>query len=158
MAATKIATQDAPAVPAAQAAQVASAAPAAPAADTYSPDPFTAQCLKRAKGNLKKNFSGVPWTTVSIPLDEAEERMEYQYIEVVHNGVIYTIMRGEDVPIPVPLWLVLANSERYAKYVMHGPGAKRHLYDRKAAALIGAASDRRTLESLGVTMEAQEGV
>ena len=125
------------------------------APEVHELDPFTTECLARAKGNLKKNFSGVPWTTVSIPVNEAEERPEYQYIEVVHNGTIYTIQRGEDVPIPVPLWLVLANSERYAKYLMSGPGAKQHLYDKKAAALIGAASDPRTLKGLGVDIGSQ---
>ena len=105
----------------------------------YKPDPFTEECITRAGGNLKRNFSGVPWTTISIPLDEAEERQAYQYIEVIHNGVIYTIKRGEEVPIPVPLLEVLANSVRYAGTLLRGPGAKRHLHDSKAAAIIGAA-------------------
>lgn len=124
----------------------------------YKPDPFTEQCLARASAMMKKNFSDVPWTTVSIPLDETEQRPEYQYIEVVHNRIIYAIMRGEDVPIPVPLWLILASSPRFVKYVMRGPGAMHHLRDERADALIGAASDPRTLRGLGVPMEAQEGM
>lgn len=105
-------------------------------------DAYSIECIEGARGALKKNFSNVPWVPVTLPLNAQEDKLEYQYIEVTHNGTMYTIVRGEEVGIPVPLFLILANSPKWAPYVLGGTsGAARHLRDSSAEALIRAATE-----------------
>jgi hypothetical protein len=64
-------------------------------------------------GQMHRDFPDAPWTNVLIPLDKTQTNDGYQYVEIGLNGRMYTVLRGVQVEIPVPLYLELHNSGRY---------------------------------------------
>ena len=86
----------------------------------YEQDEFTKNALASADRSMRQEFKDTPWTSVFLPRDEGVQEEKQQYVEVGYNGKVYTIRRGEDIAIPVPLYTILWESGRFTASIKKG--------------------------------------